>query len=113
MRRRLFAITALSALLALQLGVACLAVTRMHAAMPMDDGPCETGATAEQKLLCATPGALATLASHAPEPLETALDVLPATPLSPVADVPSLPEAREHGPPDPPPAFLLHRALLI
>ena len=113
MRRRLFASSTICGLLALHLGLACLAIARTHDAMPMDDARCEAGATAEQKLLCAAPSTLAPPASQSPQPIAGILDVLAVVPSPVAAPAASLTQVGDPGPPGDPPAFLLHRALLI
>jgi hypothetical protein len=115
MARRLFATSTLAALLALHLGLACLAIARTHGSMPMDDTRCEAGSTAQQKILCAAPGSLAPPVSPTPVPIWVASLGLPTAPPTPsgALRIASIPDTRGAPPPGAPPAFLIHRALLI
>jgi hypothetical protein len=112
MARRLFAVSTVTALLALHLGVACLAIARTHGSMPMDDTRCESGSTEQQKILCAAPSSLAPPVSPTPAPI-WAGSLAPTAPPSFVLPVASFPARHGTAPPVAPPAFLIHRALLI
>jgi hypothetical protein len=113
MARRLFAVSTVTALLALHLGVACLAIARTHGSMPIDDTRCETGSTAQQKILCAAPSSLAPPVSPTLVPIWAASLAPPTAPPSVVLRVASFPASHGTAPPGAPPAFLVHRALLI
>jgi hypothetical protein len=113
MARRLFAVSTVAALLALHLGVTCLAIARTHGSMPMDDTRCEAGSTAQQKVLCAAPSSLAPPVSPTPAPIWAASLALPSAPPSVVLRIASIPAIHRTAPPGAPPAFLIHRALLI
>ena len=120
MPRRLFATATTAALLALYLGLPCLALARAHEAMSMDDpaaAPCEAGETAATELLCQAPGELGSPSAAASVPTPDEMAVAPHDPgleVGPLsgenADDPSSPD---RAPPDGPAAFLLHRSLLI
>jgi hypothetical protein len=115
MSRRFFSAVTLAALLAVHLGVPCLALARTHDAMSREtsSAPCESSGAPAAKLLCAGPSSYAPLAVGAPDIAAGAPALLAA-----VSQVMAPPQAVP-GPWDPivpcaaPPAFLLHRALLI
>lgn len=129
MRRRFPTAAILAALLAVYLGLPCLALAQVHSAMGRDHeamgqnhdampretaaGPCETSGTSEAELLCTAPAAYVPLAAALPE--------IGATVLAPAALPPVLAAAQGAAPASPtpvlcgahPPAFLLHATLLI
>ena len=116
MRRRVSIAATLAALLAVYLGVPCLALARAHQAIPREapSAPCETSDAPGGAVLCEAPTAYAPITAgmpdvsadaFAPAPLPGAtLDVAPRP-------APELRDPALHG--VAPPAFLLHRALLI
>lgn len=114
MSRRFFSAVTLAALLAVHLGVPCLALARTHDGMSREtsSAPCESSGAPAAKLLCAGPSSYAPLAVGAP-------DIAAGAPaLLPVASQVMAPRAGPSPwhptvPGTAPPAFLLHRALLI
>jgi hypothetical protein len=115
MRRRFSTAATLAALLAVYLGVPCLALARAHDSMAREtsSAPCETSDAPAAKLLCAAPSTYAPLAAGLPD--------VPTGALAPISHPPALVIAPGPAPAprDPdfhgvdPPAFLLHSALLI
>jgi len=122
MRRRLSAAAILASLLTVYLGLPCLALAQAHSGMTQDhgtmageaaSGPCETSDEPAAELLCAAPSGYAPLAAGLPDvptgslatvPLPPALDIGPGQ--APAPRDTTLPGVD-------PPAFLLHRTLLI
>lgn len=122
MRLRLTTTAVLAALAAVYLGLPCLALARSHDGMAQDHGamapdaapvPCETSDAAAAELLCAAPSAYVPLTIIAPDVAEAALEpeTFPPVPLATPQPSPAPRAPDVHG--TDPPAFLLHRALLI
>lgn len=122
MRRRFPTAAILAALLTVYLGLPCLVLAQAHAAMARDHDamagetaatPCETSGEPAAELLCAAPSVYAPLTTASPDLGTAALTPVAFPPVHVAAPHPAQSPSSTTSRGDHPPAFLLHRALLI